>query len=173
MDQEKEVLSISLSKAKSNHKSFDDSFNKFLDRKLLQIKLATEDADNYQESGFLDVTNPGNIIFNCQSTKFNVEEKLFSMVVVMDDASLSISLREQNPKEALIQIKNNTKDLDFVILQEGFENAYSIKPTETLPFAWTQPSAKNVISASVSKDDQNSTWFNCTLGEINKSKSVF
>jgi len=92
------------------------------------------------------------------------------MVVSLKDASLFVTLQEQNPSDTFIKIKNNTTEYELLIRQQGVSDSYtSLLPSITLPFAWVNPAANNIIVARLASNKCSSPEFECQIGEVNKA----
>ena len=127
-----------------------------------------EGQDGWKESGGLDISSPGNLAFICLNSD-NSQEKYFNATISLKDASLFITLQEQNPSETLIQIKNNLKEYTLVVYQKDvLDHCYSVPPSTTSPFAWMQPCSKNIIMAKLILNEETSVEFECKITEINQ-----
>ena len=118
----------------------------------------------------MDISSPGNLDFICQNETLT-QDKYFNLLITIQDASLFITLQEQDPSDTSIQIKNNLDEYELLVHQYGVANcSYTVPSQGKIPFAWLQPSLNNVIIVKLSTPaKQTSSEIKCKLKEINKS----
>ena len=118
----------------------------------------------------MDISSPGNLDFICQNEELT-QDKYFNLLITIQDASLFVTLQEQDQSDASIQIKNNLKEYELVVHQYGVANcSYTVPSEGKIPFAWLQPSLNNVIIVKLSTPSKRtSSEIKCKLQDINKS----
>jgi len=137
-------------------------------RRVIKIKIVSEkNQAEWKESGELDISSPGNIDFICYDSN-NIQEKYFNLVISLKDASLFATLQEQDLSETSLKIKNNTSEYELVARQLGVPHSISIFPGSTMPFAWVNPAANNVIMLRLVTNEVSSFEFEYTIAEVNK-----
>ena len=136
----------------------------------MKLKLLSSDGKptDWRDSGILDVSSPGNLDFILQNQDYK-EDVYFNLLIKIQDASLFITLQQQDSADSSIQIKNNIEEYDLIIHQETVaNNEYRIVPHEKIPFGWVQPCRNNVIVAKIANKKEVSSEITCNLNDINK-----
>lgn len=90
-------------------------------------------------------------------------------MVTIQDASLFITLQEQNPADAAIQLKNSIDNFNLVVQQYGAAKEYlqMIPPRSSLPFAWVEPSLNSTLVVRLEGPEGQSTKIKCNFSDIN------
>lgn len=90
-------------------------------------------------------------------------------MITIQDASLFITLQEQNPADAAIQLKNSIDNFNLVVQQFGASKdyVYTIPPKSSLPFAWVEPSLNNILVVSLEGPEGLSSKVKCKFSDIN------
>ncbi len=125
------------------------------------------------DSGSIDVSAPGESQFLCQ-TLDREESRFFNLNVALKDTYLFMTLEEQEPSQALIQIENKIPTGDLQVNQYGVNDCYFVvKNEERLPFAWNQPSKETKLVVRLMIQNEISSEIICSLDEINKMRTEF
>lgn len=93
---------------------------KQIKEKNLKIKLLPTSKNTlyseWQDSGIIDVTSPGDVQFICQSLD-KKSYRYFTLSVTLEDAYLFMTLEEQSEEGALIQLHNKIAGVTLTISQ--------------------------------------------------------
>jgi SHR-binding domain of vacuolar-sorting associated protein 13 len=129
----------------------------------------TEDelaGEKWEKSGLIDVSNPGDIQFICQ-TESKASRKFFNLNITLQNGFMFLNLEEQNSSDSSILLKNNTENLILEIEQKGIKNtSFQVVPKAVVPFSWIEPFEEKCIDVKVIHHDKPVHQFTIEIDKI-------
>ena len=125
-------------------------------RKYVVLEVLDLKGENeWNNSGILDVTTPGQIGFCCLGKENS--KIIFMKLTITVHHSTFFQILEEQSDDFLIKISNDLDTFDMLVYQEEcFETPFLIKRKTASPFAWINPTMDNKLKIKFIDGDNSS-----------------